>query len=155
MRNRQALIPTVAQTEEGFYIDSGPVTVVELGDFSSFECALLAALGQDNPRIPTPAPADEPSSVILEKVGLKRWEAFERQAVLFTVFKSASAIFIYSTGRGLDGMWTQSGAEVKLPVDTSDSQIVESVWQELIKLPEMNKRRETLPMLLPPPATDS
>ncbi len=147
-----AIIPTVAMTEDGFYIDVEPVSVVSVSDLGSLKSKLLTALESENRRVPTPDRAEEPGSVVLEKVSVRRWEVFERQSVLFTIHSSPEAIILYETGRGPSGMWTRKTDEDKrFAATTPLPEIVEAVVAAVENHPEMRKSRVSLPMLLAPP----
>jgi hypothetical protein len=99
------LIPTVAQAEEGFYLDAEPVTICGIADSEKLKEELYAALARENPVVPTPEASDEPGSVILEALGLKKWLKFEAEAMMYTVHSSAERLEWYSTGRAVNGTW--------------------------------------------------
>jgi len=99
------LIPVVAQAQEGFYLDVGPVTVCDTNDTEDMRAALKAAIESPNPIVPTPDPTEEPGSVILEELGLGKWLPFEAEAMMYTVHCNADRIECYSTGRAVKGTW--------------------------------------------------
>lgn len=151
VRNGKAIIPTVAMTEEGFYLDIEPVSVVNLSDKQLLREKLLSAIESENRQIPTPERAEEPGSVVLEKVSVKRWDVFERQSVLFTIHSGPNAITLYETGRSQSGMWTrQSDEDKKFVPDTPLLEIVDAVIASIESHPELRKPAAGLPMLLPP-----
>lgn len=151
VRKGKAIIPTVAITEEGFYLDIEPVSIVSVSDKALLKEKLLSAIESENLRIPTPERADEPGSVVLEKVGVKRWEVFERQSVLFTFHGGPDAITLYETGRNHDGMWTRKIDEDKtFAADTPLPEIVDAVITSLENHPDLKEPAASLPMLLPP-----
>lgn len=99
------LIPTVARAEEGFYLDHAPVIVCDIAEKEKFRQILENALQADNVTVVTPQPADEPGSVILEHLGLKKWLTFETEAVMYTIHANADKFECYSTGRAVNGTW--------------------------------------------------
>src|SRR5262249_20291680 len=101
----QVIMPTVAQTEAGFYTDVEPVSVVDIRDAQLVKESMQAIFARPNPQIPTPAAPAEPGSVVLDALGLKKWIAFEKHAVLYTVHRRQDDTVVYATGRGADGMW--------------------------------------------------
>lgn len=150
VRNGKAVIPTVAITEEGFYLDIEPVSIVNVSDKELLKEKLLSAIASENPRVPTPERADEPGSVVLERVSVKRWDVFERQSVLFTIHSSPDAITLYETGRGQDGMWTRNiDQDTKFEPETPLPVIVEAIVAAIANHPEHRKPTASVPMLLP------
>jgi hypothetical protein len=57
LRNGTAYVPTVAQTEAGFYLDVEPVEVVPATDFQALQQAIKRSLNRGNPKVPTPSRA--------------------------------------------------------------------------------------------------
>ncbi|MBI4534554.1 MAG: hypothetical protein HY711_11475, partial [Candidatus Melainabacteria bacterium] len=128
------------------------VTVIGVDSLDDIRTSLLMALSQDNPEMPTPDVVTEPGSVVLEAVGIRRWEAFERGAVLYTLHRKASGITMYVTGRGADGMWTERKDKEKLfDARVPLEQVVELILEDVLQQPEVQTKEPSLPMLLPPP----
>lgn len=99
------LIPTVVRAEEGFYLDAEPVTVCDTARDEDVLREIKIALAADNRLVPTPLPADEPGSVILDRLGVKKWLTFEKDATMYTVHIDERQIHYYSTGRAVAGTW--------------------------------------------------
>src|SRR5262249_8516440 len=132
LRNRKAIIPTVVMTGDGFYMDVEPVSIVPADKPDELMPALTDALGRGNDTVDTPDRTDEPGSPVLDKVGIKRWEAFERQSVLYTVHVSDQAIDLYVTGRGADGMWERRAENHRsFPLGTANEDVVEAIYEDM------------------------
>lgn len=145
----QVIIPTVARTEAGFYADMEPVAIVNIDDLKMVKESMLAVLSRENPQIPTPKHVQEPGSVILEALSIKRWEHFEKKAVLYTVHKGAESIVIYATGRGANGMWIEKAENNRcFSLETALEEIVDSVVADMLRQPESAPPPV---LLLPPP----
>lgn len=149
----QVIIPTVAKTEAGFYTDIEPVAVIDIRDAALVRESLLAILSRENPEVPTPKRQDEPGSVVLETMGLKKWQAFERKAVLYTVHQSAESITVYATGRGADGLWMEDPRRHKsFALATPLAELVDYLFADMQALPEAEPRAV---LMLPPPREQS
>lgn len=107
----KVLLPTVKQTEAGFYVDSQPIVIHALKDRQSVHKELVRAFSKANEVVPTPTESQEAGSVILDKLGLQKWSSFEKSAVLYTIMFGVRYITIYSSGRGPDGMWSESSSK--------------------------------------------
>ncbi len=152
----QVIIPTVARTEEGFYTDVEPVAVIDIKDSDTIKESMLAVLSRDNPEIPTPARVEEPGSVVLDALGIKKWAVFEKKAVLYTVHKRAESIVVYATGRGADGMWIeQKNREKQFEAETPLVEIVDYLRKDMLEQPEASPPPPPRLLMLPPPRQDS
>ncbi len=49
--------------------------------------------------------------IVLQKLGLKKWQDFEKKALMYTVHLVDGKMSVYITGRGADGMWSLDGSE--------------------------------------------
>jgi hypothetical protein len=151
VRNRKVIIPTVAQTDEGFFIDVAPVEILPVSRTTQLRETLTSAMTSGNKEVQTPEAAT-PGSVVLEAVGIKRWEAFEKQSALYTIFSTTGSTTVYVTGRGDDGMWTQDKSNERVfAADTPKSDIVDWILKDIAQRPEANEPEARLPMLLPSP----
>jgi hypothetical protein len=151
--DRQVIVPTVAITEAGFYVDIEPVAVIDIRDAAFVKESLLAVLNQENRQIPTPKRVDAPGSVILETMNLKKWQVFERKAVLYTVHKGDEAIVVYATGRGADGLWVEDRRRHRtFDLATPLAEIVDYIFADMLTLPEAAPRPV---LMLPPPKEPS
>ena len=152
------IVPTVAQAEEGFFLDQEPVTICDTSDETAVREAIDSAVNSQNPVVPTPQPTDEPGSPILEKLGLKKWLAFEKDAMMYTVHSNDDVIHCYSTGRAVEGTWRRRQSKhmtfeksggYKPLVDS----IIADIDYELTAAAEAPKKGGL--MLLPGPSDDS
>ncbi|SRR5579875_654347 len=149
------IIPTSARTGEGFYLDVEPVVIVSLDDVQAMKDALLEAVSQDNPLVVTPDPAALPGSVVLEKLDLRRWADFEREATLYTIHRAENSINVHVTGRGKDGMWRQAAENMMtFPPDTPLAGLVAVVAGDVLARREALARQQQVPLLGPPRKKD-
>jgi hypothetical protein len=149
------VIPTVVQAEEGFYMDTDPVTISDIANESDARERLFEALKTQNEIVPTPEPTDEPGSAILEKLKVRKWRKFEAEAVMFTIYLNPTGIEYYSTGRAVGGEWRMTaGKHISLPLDTDHARIVDIIIQELQEANESEAGKPGGLMLLPPPPAE-
>ncbi len=133
----KVIIPAVELTEAGFYIDAKPVVVVGIRDRAQIEKMLVKALSTANTVIPTPEPDGEAGSLLLEKLNLTKWSSFEKQAVMYTIYRGGGYITVYATGRGADGMWSNEASHKRLFHPTlSAGQLAERLIEDMVKRPE-------------------
>jgi hypothetical protein len=78
IRKDQAFIPTIAQTEAGFYKEIDPVAVVDVSDRKAVEDAMLRAIARGNPTVPTPTRDNFPEDVPLKCARVKSLSTFEK-----------------------------------------------------------------------------
>jgi hypothetical protein len=94
IRKGQAFIPTMAQTEAGFYMGIDPVEVVDAFDRRAVEDAMLRAIARGNPRVPTPTRDNFPEDVLLKYAKVKSLSMFEKVARTWKFSKRAGAYLI-------------------------------------------------------------
>src|ERR1700761_8869378 len=82
---QRLIIPTIAETDSGFFVEADPLAVFEAGDVFHWKKHLTKMLASNMPRIETPDSNQEPGSAILEKLDLSSWGEFGGQATLFTI----------------------------------------------------------------------
>lgn len=149
----KALLPTVAQTEDGFFLDVNPVSIVLADDAPAFTSAFTAVLAAGNPLVAVPTGDQEPGSVLLEALGLKRWETFERQAIFYSIHCAADRIALYITGRGENGLWAVNEQnQMNFPADMSWAEFAAAVWQDVSQRRQWQSK-PVRALLAPPPAT--
>lgn len=152
VRRSKVILPTVVQAEEGFYLDEKPVVMIPLAEKEKVIEALKEAIDQGNKLVPTPERADEPGSVVLDEVGIKRWEAFEKQSFLYTIHHKGDRISVYATGRADDGMWQRDKTSEHVFDSTmSIDEVIDFIIADVEKHPESTEKEQMLPMLLPAP----
>lgn len=142
---KKVILPTMAETEAGFFVETGPIRVYDTVNVDKWKNHIYELLHQAMRVIPTPDEEQGPGSLILEKLQLDSWSAFEREATLFTVHKGARYISIYSTGKGEDGMWSHAlSSERKFHSKAPLERVVEAIVQDVICHPETIKKPATL-----------
>lgn len=150
----KVLVPTVKQTEAGFYVDSLPVQVHAIKDGETLRAELFKALRLDNEVVPTPARNQEAGSVILDKLGLTKWSSFEKSAVMYTILLGGRYITIYTSGRGADGMWSESESNQRLFHPSVNMDVLADILiEDMCKRPEASAERFSLAVL--PKATSA
>ncbi len=150
VRHERLILPTVAETEAGFYVDMEPIDVFEIHETQKWREALYLRLVHGNPLVPTPERSDDPGSAILERLNITKWSTFETSAVMYTIHMGGRYISVYRTGKGADGMWTQDNTELRqFASRTPLSWIANVVADDVIKQPEANRPKTSL-MLAPP-----
>jgi hypothetical protein len=80
--NRQTgevIVPTVAQTEAGFWLDTEPVESADWNDPASVSEAVSNATGRSGRVIPTPSRQEFPKPVVLGHSKAKNLNDFERK----------------------------------------------------------------------------
>lgn len=153
--HEKIVLPVVAETEAGFYVDVEPIQVFSISDKNAWKNAVYSTLSKGNPVIPTPDGSEEPGSAILEKLNIQKWSTFETSATMYTVHLGGGYIRIYKTGRGADGMWSNSeNSQRQFAGRAPLSSIVDSLADDILKQPEANRPKTSL-MLSPaaPPRT--
>ena len=98
------ITPSVCETDAGFFVDQGPLTVTSIKDPSKVRQAIIKAFVKGNMRIPTPDGSEAAGSIILERLVIDSWGKFEKDAVLYTVHLGGRYTTFHVTGRGEDGM---------------------------------------------------
>lgn len=129
----------MVQTEQGVYLETEPVVLVDIGVNGAVVELLTELLSS------TPAAAQEEDlyneegdrfsaqSVLLAALSLKKWQDFERQSLLFTLHKTDSQVNLHITGRGADGLWSISKSECKtFDATLPDSKLAFIVASELV-----------------------
>jgi hypothetical protein len=133
---QKIIIPELAETEEGFFVEIDPIKIFSVQDIVGWKDVIYRVLSQGNKMIPTPEQTAEPGSPILEALGLKRWDDFERQSVLYTVHVGPRFISVYATGKNQDKRWTTGGKERKFASQAPLELVVNEVVMDIIKEPE-------------------
>jgi hypothetical protein len=129
LRKGTAYVPTVAQTEAGFYMDIEPVAVVPVTDSWALENAVKVAMGKGNPIVPTPTRAAFPKPVVLVYAKVNSWSAFEKDAMNWTIVEKAGGYEIKPGRKRPDGKgWEADSDRVEsLPLGTTHDEIARRV----------------------------
>jgi hypothetical protein len=106
-----ALVPNVAQTEVGYFLDVDPVRVTRFDDVESMGSAILQAITAGSPKVPTPTRAAFPGPVVLKPAEARTWKAFERRAAVFTILQGSDRTEIAESGRNRSGEWENSPSQ--------------------------------------------
>lgn len=142
---KKVLLPTVGETEDGIFIECAPLRVFHTAEVDKWKAKVYELLSQPMPILQSQEGAQEPGSIILDKLQLDSWGEFEKHATLFTIHKGARYISIYATGKGEDGMWSQAlSTERKFHSRAPLEVIVEAFAQDIICHPETIEKPPTL-----------
>lgn len=133
---QQIIIPQLAETQEGFLVEIEPVEIFSVDQIDQWKSVMYKRLSQGNPIIPTPEKAEAPGSPILARLNLKRWDDFEKKAVLYTIHAGPRFISVYATGKKKDGRWTKGDRERKFASQAPLEIVVDEVALDIIKEPE-------------------
>jgi hypothetical protein len=126
LRNGTAYVPTVAQTEAGFFLDTDPVEVVSAVDTEALRNAIKQAIGRGNPRVPTPTRAAFPKPVVLKYAKVESWSAFEKGCSNWTIVEK-DGLYQIKRGRKLpDRGWEDDPAQIEtLPPGTGIDEVAQ------------------------------
>jgi hypothetical protein len=114
LRNRTAFVPTVAQTDAGFYLDVDPVEVVSATDTECLQHAIEQAIARGNPKVPTPTRAAFPKPVVLKYAKVKSWPAFERGCLYWTIAEENGAYHIIQGRKRPDRGWEDDPKQIEV-----------------------------------------
>lgn len=148
LHKEKLIVPTVYETEDGMFVDDNPVSVCNIADQEKLAAAIKSELERGNPK---KASGDEsfgyrPGSVILEKLGLKAWAAFEKESLMITCHITDDESKIYVTGRARDGMWAHDIiGPARLDKEKSLDEVAAFIAAEVVI------KAKTMPPNVPPP----
>jgi hypothetical protein len=144
----KVIVPTTKQTDAGFYIDCPPVIVHSIHDLLSLRPQLVHVLAAGNEVVPTPAGSQEAGSVILDKLSLQKWSSFEKSAVMYTILFGIRYTTIYASGRGIDGMWSESQSKQRLfHPSLSIVELANLIIEDMESQPEARSERFSLTLV--------
>ncbi len=108
LRNDVVYVPTVAQTEAGFYLGVEPVDVVPVANTEALQRAIWRAMNTGNPKIATPARGSFPN--------VKSWPIFEKNALFWSVAEKDGSYEICRGRKRADRGWEDDPAQIqKMP----------------------------------------
>jgi hypothetical protein len=107
IRNGMVYVPTVAKTEAGFYMDIDPVRAVPATEPDTLRAAIIEAISNGNPVVPTPTRAAFPKPVILRHAGVKSWSTFEKSATYWEILETDGGYRIGPGKRSAAGGWEE------------------------------------------------
>ena len=128
LSNRTAFVPTVAQTDAGFYLEVDPVEVVSVTDTEALQHAVKHAIGRGNPKVPTPTRAAFPKPVVLKYAKAKSWPAFERGSLYWTVVEKDGVYHVIQGRKRPDRGWEDDPEQIEaLPPGTGIDGVAQRV----------------------------
>lgn len=107
LRAGKVYVPTVAQTEAGYYLDIEPVVVVPISDAGLLKSAIVETMGRGNPVVPTPTRDAFPKPVVLSYAKVKSWSGFEKEALNWSVVCKAGEYQIKPGRKRPDRGWEE------------------------------------------------
>jgi hypothetical protein len=90
----KVFVPTMAQTEAGFFLGIEPVAVLDEKDLDAIESAIVSAVKKGNPKIPTPGREEYKADVLLKHSGVKSLSTFARLARTWNLSRQRGAFLI-------------------------------------------------------------
>ena len=134
IRKKHAFVPTMAQTEAGFYMGIEPVEVVDAFDKEALEGAMMRGIARGNPIVPTPTRATFPNDPLLRHAKVKSSSTFEKLARTWKLSKREGAYLIgpYKPGRdggSVEDLDRMEAIPVDIPLQTVVHRLVERATQ--------------------------
>ena len=125
LRKGKVFVPTMAQTEAGYYQAIEPVSIADESDSNSIHEAVMEAVERGNPRIPTPMRDDHKEYVLLKHAGVKSLSTFERLARTWKLSKRGQNFLIapYRPGQ-FGGSVEDLGRQESFPDSVPLSEVV-------------------------------
>jgi hypothetical protein len=103
-KNGQVLVPTMAKTDAGFWLEVDPVEQATTIDVSSIAAVLQRSASRGNPAVPTPSRSAFPEWVVLKHANKKKRRDFENEFALLSIEHSqGEAYLIRNHVRSKDG----------------------------------------------------
>jgi hypothetical protein len=99
------LVPIVARTTAGYFLDIEPVAVAQRELPDDLVSALDSALRLGNPSVATPTRASFPEPVVLKPAEVKSWATFEKRSICWTINLENDEYSLSATGRAAGGGW--------------------------------------------------
>jgi hypothetical protein len=132
IRKGKAYVPTVAQTDAGFFLDIEPVTVLPADDREALVRAIVGVISAGNPTVAAPVRGAYPTPVVLQVAGVKTWSTFEKSARCYTVYRTESRCEIPAMERAADG-WVENPQRArKLPLSSSHDDVARALVEQVV-----------------------
>jgi hypothetical protein len=129
LRKSIAYVPTVAQTEAGYYLDVEPVAAVPATDANAVQDAVKQAISRGNPKVPTPTRAAFPKPFVLKYAKVRSWADFERTAALWTILRKDGCYQIKRGRKRIDAGWEDDPSQIEtLPVGAGLDDVARRVF---------------------------
>jgi hypothetical protein len=97
------IIPTVARTTTGLFLDVEPVVAASISDSEMIRQAIKTRIEQGNPEVPNPS-RDGYEPVVCRYAGVKRWSSFIKKFDCIGFTRDDDEFQIEFTGRDLKGL---------------------------------------------------
>jgi hypothetical protein len=109
LRRGTVYVPTMAQTEAGYWLGVEPVVVEKVADADALKGVLLRAMNRGNPIVPTPTREHFPPDVMRRHCGMKSFSAFERTAQRWSISQRGDSYVIcpWSRSARYRGAWEE------------------------------------------------
>jgi hypothetical protein len=128
LRKGMAFVPTVAQTEAGYYLNINPVEVIPAIDADGLRRAVEQVIGRGNPRVPTPTRAAFPKPVMLEYAKVKSWAAFEKDCINWNIVEKDGCYKITRGRKRPDRGWEDDPTQIdELPPGAGIDEVAQRV----------------------------
>jgi hypothetical protein len=99
------IIPTLATTKAGYYLETEPVARLDLAD-PGLPAIVRKVLERGNPVVPTPSRARFPMPVVLKFVDVASWKEFVRIAVSWQLAEyNGTCVLARSTSDSAGAYW--------------------------------------------------
>ena len=96
------LVPAVAKTEAGFWLDTEPVEVADATFPVSVSEAIKKSAARARIIVPTP-PRSSPKPVVLGYANVKSWSAFAKTHELLSIVRTDAGQYLVNPHRRLEG----------------------------------------------------
>jgi hypothetical protein len=141
LRKGRVYVPTVAETDAGFYMNVEPVAVIPVADLDALRNAFRDVLARGTIIIPTPKRNAYPPSLLPRYAGVKTDRAFMQQAAHWSIDDKGGEYKIVGYRVHEDGYWVQDPAQ---KIDFSANSTVDDVIGRMIAiLQETARQRAT------------
>jgi hypothetical protein len=152
------LVPTMVVTDEGVFIETGPVQSVSIEEVQELldliERLLASPVGkaQEKDLNNPDSPLASSRPVLLEMLKIKRWRDFEKRALMYTLFCQGAQLTMHVTGRAPDGMWLRDDSKNRnFSLEGSATEACRGIVAELISRRPVDSPRTLALAPLPPP----
>lgn len=154
----QVLAPTMVVTDQGVFVETQPVQSVAADSKADIIDLLIDVLsskpGQaQESDLGGPELVKENQPVLLEILGIRKWQDFEKRALMYTLHRNGDELTMHVTGRGADGMWSIKDSQQRnFNIVDSLTAACESIAAELSERRPVNSPRLLgAPAALPAP----
>jgi hypothetical protein len=131
-RQGKDYVTASSRTRDGFWLEEGPVDVLDAGDSAALAQAVRSALARSTHGIRAPKDWSSHVNRVVEAAGLKRYSAFAKETDLVTVEEKDGLLRIlpYRNGGSREGYLGQEDKAIDLPSGTSGlAEAIETAFQ--------------------------